>query len=74
VKLELQEHGELEFVSCNETQNSGTKCTEFRKPNYPMAFGYWKLSRFSGARRRLRRRIWQYVEEADDANKFSALI
>jgi hypothetical protein len=57
VKFELQLRNELEFVSCNETQNSGAKCTEFCKSNYPMAFGYWKLSRFSGARLQATRRI-----------------
>jgi hypothetical protein len=36
---------ELELAGCNEAQISKAQHIEICKPNYPIALGYWELSR-----------------------------
>jgi len=44
MKLRYYKRSAVISVSCNETQISQAQCSEICKSNYPIAFGYWKLS------------------------------
>jgi hypothetical protein len=48
MRLQYNELSEVRLASRNEVQISKTKCIEICKPNYPIAKGYWKLSRHCG--------------------------